>query len=145
MWFHRKYWVISTRTVSPKSPRGPTASAFFLLISDFYKIDTPNYPTGIDPSATIQQYTALRLFHWSQYTMFTIVAYHNWKIFCDTPNKVMGNFLNSTYKFDQLLYFLETFFVTLCRKINDPVNADLPKSSRKFQKGSVLEYWTNDD
>ena len=31
MRFHRKYWVISTRGVSPKSPRGPAASAFFFL------------------------------------------------------------------------------------------------------------------
>ena len=29
--FHRKYWGISTRAVSPKSPRGPAASAFYYL------------------------------------------------------------------------------------------------------------------
>ena len=33
MRFHRKYWVISTQAVSPKSPRGPAASAFFVAPS----------------------------------------------------------------------------------------------------------------
>ena len=36
MRFHRKYWVISTRAVSPKSPRGPAASAFFLFLISYY-------------------------------------------------------------------------------------------------------------
>ena len=42
MRFHRKYWVISTRAVSPKSPRGPAASAFIskasLWVLNYFKV-----------------------------------------------------------------------------------------------------------